>query len=204
MKRLITLLYVLAVPILFAIKQKDSGYRIGDTVQNFKLQGVDGQMVSLSDYANAKGVLIVFTCNECSYSQRYEERLIQLNDEFAPKGVPVVAINPNTVAGGGESMKAMKKRAAEKKFTFVYLADKDQKVTRRFGVRRTPELFLLNGDNKLIFIGAVDNNSHDSDGVDVHYARDAIDALLDGKKPPFSFVESEGCTIKNKREKRKR
>jgi len=74
------------------------GYTIGDEATDFKLKDVNGKMVSLSDYPDAKGFIVIFTCNTCPFAVASEERIVALNQEFAPKGYPVIAINPNNPA----------------------------------------------------------------------------------------------------------
>ncbi len=91
---------------------------------DFKLKNVDGKMVSLSDYRDAKGFIVIFTCNPCPYAVAYEDRIIDLDKEFKPKGYPVIAVNPNSVAASPEdSFEKMVIRAKEKGFTYPYLFD---------------------------------------------------------------------------------
>jgi len=70
-------------------------YQIGQAAEDFSLKNVDGKMVSLADYKNAKGYIVVFTCNHCPYAQMYEKRIIELHKKYSKKGYPVIAINPN-------------------------------------------------------------------------------------------------------------
>lgn len=99
------------------------GYLIGDTAEDFSLKNVDGSMVSLAGIKDAKGYIVTFTCNECPFSKLYEDRLIALNDTYAPKGYPVIAINSNNPSNEKEGYEAMQTRAKEKGFTFPYLVD---------------------------------------------------------------------------------
>src|SRR5690606_24720547 len=97
------------------------GYHIGDEATDFKLENIDGKLVSLSDYRDSKGFLVIFTCNHCPYAIAYEDRIIALDKKYRPLGYPVIAINPNDPEVQPEdSMEEMRKRAADKGFTFPY------------------------------------------------------------------------------------
>lgn len=193
-------LAVFAVATAFTIKPVKEGYKVGDVASDFKLENVDGSMVSLADYKKAKGFIVVFTCNTCPYSVANEDRIIALDKKYKNKGYPVIAINPNDPAAvSGDSMEAMKVRAKEKGFTFPYLFDKGQKVYPKYGATRTPHVYILRKDgrkNIVEYIGAIDNNSRDSAKVTEKYVEDAVDALLKGKKPTKTYTRAIGCSIK--------
>ncbi len=199
MKKLaLTLLMgILLVPLAMS-----QGYDIGDKAKDFKLKNVDGSYVSLSDYKNEKGVIVVFTCNHCPYAQAWEERIIGLDKKFDSKGYPVVAIQPNdTEMYPADSYENMKKRAKEKNYTFPYLIDKKQEVYKEFGATKTPHLFILEnqeGDFVVQYIGAPDDNYKDADAVEKRYAANAVKALLNGKQPDPAKTKAIGCSIKDK------
>ncbi|WP_233268423.1 thioredoxin family protein [Cellulophaga sp. L1A9] len=173
------------------------GYKIGDKATDFELKNVDGTLFSLSDIKNAKGYIVVFTCNECPFAKMYEDRLISLHKKYAPKGYAVVAINPNVSATNErESFEAMQKRAKEKNFPFVYLADTDQKIVPQYGALRTPHVFLLDAELKVQYIGTIDDNARSAKDVKVTYVENAIHALEHGEKPNPNFTKSIGCPVK--------
>ena len=176
------------------------GYKVGDIVRDFKLENVDGKMVSMSNYKDAKGFIIVFTCNTCPYSVANEDRLVALDKKYKPKGYPVIAINPNDPAAQkGENMSDMKQRAKSKGFTFPYLFDKGQKVYPMFGATRTPHVYVLSntkGKKVVEYIGAIDDSSRDESRVKEKYVEDVIDALSEGKKPTKTYTRAIGCSIK--------
>ena len=189
-----SLLLVAAAPV------KD-GYELGDKVADFKLKSsTDGKYVSLSDYGGKKGVIVIFDCNTCPYSQRYNERIIKLNEKYASKGFPVMTIQPNDPEiSPGDSFQEMTKRAKAKNYSFPYLFDIDQTVARAFGATNTPHVFVLKRSGKeftVAYIGAIDDNARDASGVTKTYAEDAVDALLDGKNVPTTKTKAIGCTIK--------
>jgi peroxiredoxin len=177
-----------------------SGYQPGDKAGDFKLKNIDGKWVSLSDYADAKGFIVIFTCNHCPYAKAYEDRIIALDKKYAPLGYPVIAINPNdAVAYPEDSFENMQKRAKEKGFTFPYLYDEEQKVYPMFGATRTPHIYILSksGANMTVeYIGAIDDNYEDASKVSVKYVENAVDALLKGEKPETTVTKAVGCSIK--------
>lgn len=179
---------------------QNKGYKVGDEATNFTLENIDGKKTSLSDYRDAKGFIIVFTCNTCPYSVAYEDRIMALDKKYKTKGYPVVAINPNDPAAkSGDSMAAMKVRAKEKGFTFPYLLDVGQKIYPQYGASRTPHVYILERQgNKYIvqYIGAIDNSSRNPDAVTERYAEDALDALLAGQQPTTTYTRAIGCSIK--------
>lgn len=175
----------------------------GDEAVPFTLKNVDGKMVSLSDYNDQEGVIVVFTCNPCPFSKAYEDRIIQLHKRYASSGYPVVAINPNDeVASPDDTFEKMKARAGEKNFPFPYLKDDTQEIYKAYGATRTPHVFLLNNDNgtfRVAYIGAIDNNAMDERSVSEKYVEQAIASLISGKKPDPETVRAIGCTIKERR-----
>ncbi|WP_205500167.1 thioredoxin family protein [Rufibacter psychrotolerans] len=197
---LVLLLSVLALVSTTAYRMANNGYQVGDTATDFRLKNVNGQMVSLRDQKNAKGFIVTFTCNTCPYSKLYEDRLVQLHQKYAPKGYPVIAINPNDVTlSPGDSFADMQKRAKDKKFPFVYLQDETQEVARRYGATRTPHVYVLTKtgqDLKVSYIGAIDDNSGDPEKVQKRYVEAALDNLLTGKAVQQTSTKAIGCTIK--------
>ena len=176
------------------------GYKIGDSATGFKLKNVDNKMVSLSDYNDAKGFIVIFTCNHCPYAKAYETRIIGLNHKYASKGYPVIAINPNDPkVEPQDSFEGMQQRAKEKGFTFPYLFDEGQKIYPQYGATRTPHVFVLqkeNGKNIVRYIGAIDDNYADASDVSHKYVEDAVDALLSNKPVVLASTVAIGCSIK--------
>ncbi|NMH27983.1 thioredoxin family protein [Flavobacterium silvaticum] len=177
-----------------------AGYKVGDVATDFKLKNVDGKMVSLSDYKNAKGFIVIFTCNHCPYAKAYEDRIIALDKMYAPKGYPVIAINPNNPEKQAEDSYAlMQQRAREKKFTFPYLFDDGQKIYPQYGATKTPHVFLLQKTakgNVIKYIGAIDDNHEDPSAVKEKYVEAAVNALLANKSVTPTETKAIGCSIK--------
>jgi peroxiredoxin len=199
MHNLKTFFSVIAIVITSTIIAQ-SGYKVGDIATDFKLENVDGKMVSLSDYNQAKGFIIIFTCNTCPFSVAYEDRIIALNNMYESKGYPVIAIMPNNpTASPGDSMDAMKSRSKAKGFTFPYLMDKNQEIYPKYGASKTPHVYVLQKTkkgNQVKYIGAIDDNYQDAKAVNQTYVEDAVNALLDGKPITETHTRAIGCTIK--------
>jgi peroxiredoxin len=205
MKKIVQLLCV-AVVILgisaFTSGDKDGkiGYKVGDVAADFKLENIDGNMVSLADFKEAKGFIVTFTCNTCPYAVAYEDRTEALNKKYAKLGYPVIAIMPNnTDVKPGDNMDSMKARAREKGFTFPYLMDKGQKVYPLYGATKTPHIYILEKTKKgnvVKYIGAIDDNYSDASLVKEKYVENAVNALLKGEAIKVKETRAIGCSIK--------
>ncbi len=196
MKKVFSLLAILAMGVAtFA------GVVVGDAAPDFKLKNIDGKTVTLKDYTNAKGIIVIFTCNHCPYAVQYEDRIIALNKNLKDKGFPVIAINPNDATKyPDDNFDGMVKRAKDKGFNFPYLHDDTQEVAKAYGATRTPHVFLLvkGKDNKftVAYIGAIDNDTENVNPEKTKYVENAVTALNANKKPDPSSTKAIGCTIK--------
>lgn len=191
------LLLVAALAMSFSIGNTGGGYKIGDKAEDFNLKNVNGKNVSLAGIKNAKGYIVIFTCNHCPYAKAYEQRIIDLHKKYAPLGFPVVAINPNDKdIQPADSFENMKKIAKKKKYPFPYLYDESQEVAKAFGATRTPHVYLLDKDRVVRYIGAIDDNSEDPNMVKEKYLGAAVDALLKGDAVQVQETKAIGCSIK--------
>lgn len=190
---------VLAIAAMLTLQ---AGLNPGDVAKGFTLINVDDTEVSLSDYADQKGVILVFTCNPCPFAKAYEQRIIQLNNKYADQGFPVIAINPNDEAVSPEdSMDQMKMLAAEKEYPFPYLKDASGEVYKTYGATRTPHIYLLEvvgGEFKVAYIGSIDDNAMDASAVSQRYLEKAIASVQAGVPPNPNTTKAIGCTIKAK------
>ena len=200
MKNIITLFLVLSASIMMAANiPTEGGLQVGDKAPDFSLKNLDGSFVSLSDYKDAKGYIVIFTCNTCPYAVMYEDRIKELHSKYARMGYPVIAINPNDPSvKEGDSPADMKVRAQEKGFEFPYLFDAGQTVFPQYGATKTPHVYLLDSNKIVKYIGAIDDNPQDAKGADVKYVEAAIDALSKGQNPNPSMTKAIGCSIKVK------
>ncbi len=174
-----------------------SKLKIGDKAISFALPGVDGQEHSLADYADKEAVVVTFSCNHCPYVRAWEDRMVQVQADYADKGVQLVAINSNDAQKyPADSFPEMKGRAQEKGFNFPYLYDETQEVAHSYGAECTPELFVFDKGGVLRYHGALDDNYDAPNAVKSQYLRDALDAVLSGQTPATAKTTPVGCTIK--------
>jgi len=197
MRRFLLLLLPIAFLAISAGVLPTNGYQIGDTATDFSLKNVDDTFVSLSDFENAKGYIVIFTCNTCPYAVMYEDRIAQLHNKFSDKGYPVIAINPNDPAvKEGDSYTAMKDRAKEQNIQYPYLFDSGQVVFPQYGATKTPHVFVLDADRVVKYIGAIDDNPQDATAVGDKYVEAAIASLDAGNNPDPATTKAIGCSIK--------
>ncbi len=178
---------------------------IGASAPDFVLPGVDGKTHRLSDFDDATALLVVFTCNHCPTAQAYEARIKQIDADYRPRGVRLVAISPNDAEAVrldelgysdlGDSLEDMKIRAKDAAFEFPYLYDGEtQSVSQAYGAKATPHAFLFDSDRKLRYVGRIDDGEVDE--VRKHDLRDAIEAVLAGKEVETKSTRVFGCSVK--------
>ncbi|MDA8743676.1 thioredoxin family protein [Rubripirellula amarantea] len=175
---------------------------VGDQSPKWEaLPSTSGRMISSDDLANAKVVVIAFTCNSCPYAVDVEDRLIDLHRDFKGRSVTVVAANVNTIEE--DSLEAMKQKAEEKGFEFEYLYDESQQIAKDFGAKYTPQFFVIGPDRKIAYMGSFDD-SPDGKAITQPYVRDAVAGLLEGKSIAVSETVPIGCRIRMERRRRSR
>ena len=207
-KRLISVLIIslLHLPRIWAADLSFPTLPLGSSAPDFNLPGVDGRNYALKDFAGAKILAILFTCNHCPTAQYYQDRLQRLVVDYRDKGVAVVAISPNDPKSVrldelgwtdlSDTFAEMKLRAKEKQFNFPYLYDGDtETVSRAYGPVATPHAFVFDGNRRLRYVGAIDDSER-VEQAKVHYVRDAINALLAGQEPPVAKTKVVGCSVK--------
>lgn len=202
MKRIISILFIS----LFAIwSAYSSGYNVGDKAADFKLKNIDQKFISLSNFPEAKGFVVVFTCNGCPYAQAYQDRLVEIDKKYKSKGYPVIAINPNDPSlAPADSYDKMVSVASQEGFTFPYLIDEKQEVYRSYGATKTPHVYVLQkkgADLVVQYIGTIDDNYQDATKVTTPYLANALDALIAGSIPETATTKAIGCGIKDKNKK---
>jgi len=170
--------------------------KTGDKAPDFNLKGIDGKNYTLNDFKDAKALLIIFMCNHCPYVKAKQETIKDLQEKYN-KGLVIVGINSNESENYPEdSFDGMIKTAKEKGFNFVYLHDDTQEVAKSYGASCTPDPFLFDAEQKLVFHGRL-NNQMEPDQEPTEFDMDeAISAVLECKKPKHEFLYSIGCSIK--------
>jgi len=164
---------------------------IGATIEDFMLPDVDGTSRSLASLKGKNGSVIIFIAVQCPVSNAYNERMEQLAQDFKAKGINVIGINANST----DDAAAVKAHAVEHKLSFVILKDPGNKIADRFGAKVTPEAYLLDASNKLLYHGRIDN-SKDPAAVNSSELRDAMNLVLAGKPVEKTSASSFGCSIK--------
>lgn len=189
-------LLVAMVPLASCARAEEEakGLKVGDKAAEWKdIIGIDDKKHSLADYKEAKVIVLAFICNHCPVAVAYEDRLVTLQKDYKEKGVQVIAVNVNNLPA--DRLDQMKIRAKEKGFNFPYLYDSTQKIAHDYGAKVTPHIFVLDKERKIAYMGAIDDNQQ-VDKVSKQYLRDALDALLAGKKPQVAETKAFGCSIK--------
>lgn len=177
-----------------------NGYQPGDKATDFKLKSVDGKMYSMANYKDAKGFIVVFTCNTCPFAVKYEDRVNELAKKYKSKGYVLLAINSNDPeVQPDDTFNKMQTKAKDKGFAFPYLVDEGQKIYPQYGATKTPHVFLLDKNLVVKYIGAIDDNADDASAVKQHYLENAIAALESGKEPSPALTKAIGCSIKAKK-----
>jgi len=170
---------------------------VGQPAPDFRLPGVDGKEYSLADFAGAKVLIVVFSCNHCPFVVGSEDRMNALYADYAPKGVALIAINSNeTENHPSDSFEHMVQRAKEKGFRFPYVRDESQKVAKAYGALRTPHFYVFDADRKLRYTGRMDDNPREPGKQTTRELRDALDAILAGKEAPTPLTNPIGCNVK--------
>lgn len=171
----------------------------GQEVKDVALDNViNDEKVSLSSYSSAKGIVLIFTSNECPYDEHYRKRFSELADAYR-ENVPVLLINAHN--DPRDSRDKMLAKARSLNLRIPYLADKEQILSAQLGVKKSPEAFLLknvNGKFAVVYRGAIDDNAQVEADVRRHYLRNAIDNMLAGKSIAVTHVRPIGCNLRRK------
>lgn len=168
-----------------------------DPAPDFSLKAVDGKSYSLKEFAGAKALVVIFSCNHCPYVKAYEGRMVAIQKDYLAKGVRFAVINSNDSAKyPDDSFEEMVKRAKEQGFNFPYMSDQTQAVARKYGATHTPHLFVFDAARRLAYTGKIDDNWENPGAVRSHYLRDALDDILAEKPPRLPQTHAIGCTIK--------
>lgn len=170
-----------------------SGIPMGDA----ELRNVDGETVTIHGSMGEEGTLVIFSCNSCPWVKAWEPRIAEIGNTYSQKGVGIIMINPNDPGQNSEdSYEVMQTRTKERGFEFAYAVDPTSNVARAFGATRTPEFFLFNADEELVYHGALDDNAREPEKVESTFLRDALDAMLAGETIEMTETKALGCTIK--------
>ena len=174
---------------------------IGSTMplKDLELADISGKNITLANAKGDAGTLVVFSCNTCPWVIRWEDRYVSLANTYAQKGIGMIAVNSNAARFGGEdSLEEMVEHAKNNGYNFPYAQDPESELATAFGATKTPHIYLFNGDDKLVYRGAIDDNAKNAKKVDVPFLANAIDALLAGNPISPQTTKALGCSIKFK------
>jgi len=189
----------IACMVMMSVATSALALSIGDPAPktDVKMKNVDGRELSIADVAGPKGTLVIFSCNHCPFVKAWESRIAEIGNTYREKGVGVIAINSNDPnAYPEDGYEQMQQRAKDRGFRFPYVVDATSEMARAFGASHTPEAFLFNKEGKLVYHGAIDDNSRDASKVEAPYLKDALNALLAGQPITIKETKAIGCSIK--------
>jgi peroxiredoxin len=171
--------------------------QIGESAPDFQLPGVDSREWSLADFADAKVLIVAFTCNHCPFVTGSEDRIKRLIAEYGPKGVALVAVNSNeTENHPTDSFEHMVERAREQGFEFPYLRDESQDVARAYGALRTPHFYVFDAERKLVYTGRMDDNPREPGKETTRELADALEDVLATRPVRVPLTNPIGCNVK--------
>jgi len=202
MKRIFLALLAITLAISFAFTSSVGPLPIGAPVPDpdKKMKDVGGMEVSFKDVINKKGLLVMFSCNTCPVVHAYQSRTVEVCNYAKTKDVGVILLNSNEASrDDGDSFSDMKKYARDQRYSWPYVVDDKSAMANAFGAMRTPECFLFNGEGKLVYHGAIDDNQNGPDEVTRKHLRIAMDEMLQGKDVSVKTTRSVGCGIKRLR-----
>jgi len=166
---------------------------------DLKMKDVSGKEVSIKDAAGKNGVLVMFSCNTCPYVIKNQTRTNEIMAYALKNNIGVIILNSNEAYRDEEdSFDAMKKYAQAQGYEWYYAIDKNNTIADAFGATRTPEIFLFNTSEKLVYHGAIDDSPADASSVKRRHTKEAIDELVSGKDISIKKTKSIGCGIKRK------
>ena len=166
-------------------------------LMDHQLADISGSTMTLADVKGDAGTLVVFSCNTCPWVIRWEDRYVSLANTYAPKGIGMIAVNSNAARFGSEdSLEEMVEHAKNNGYNFPYAQDPKSELASAFGATKTPHIYLFNADDKLVYLGAIDDNAKNAKKVEVPFLANAIDALLAGNPINPQTTKALGCSIK--------
>jgi peroxiredoxin len=188
------LVFLFVVCCLFTATVKANDFAIGTVLEDFKLKNLEGVEQSFNSLRGEKGTIIVFLSAQCPVVKQYNERINQLAADYKAKGINFVGIQPNTLS---ESLEWMKSESKDAGYEFPVLVDNDFWLSDKLGATVTPEMYLFDADNKLVYHGAIDND-RSGRNISENFLRVALDEKLSGKEIARNRTKAFGCTIKRK------
>jgi hypothetical protein len=199
MKKLLALIPVAAAVALMPVLSDPLPIGAPIPKPEVKMKDITGKDVSFKDAMQKNGLLVMFSCNTCPVVKRYQSRSNEVCKYAMQKDMGVILLNSNEAyRDNGDSYEDMKDYAKQNGYTWNYVLDENSAMADLFGANRTPECFIFNAEGKLVYHGAIDDNSESADGVTRKHVILAIDEIITGKDVSVKETRSVGCTIKRK------
>lgn len=171
--------------------------KIGQTAPAFELPATDGKRYSLASFADAKTLVVFFTCNHCPYVLGSDEDTRRIVEKYRPQGVEFIAINSNSAnTYAHDSFEGMVQRMNEHRFPWPYLHDESQEIAKAYGALRTPHFFVFDADRKMIYTGRAIDNPRDHTQATIHDLERALDEHLSGLPISVPLTNPIGCNVK--------
>ena len=162
-----------------------------------QMEDISGRNLSLNEVKGDNGLLVIFSCNTCPWVIKWEDRYPLVQELATVNDIGIILLNPNEdYRDKGDGMEDMILHAEKAGYKFPYVLDKNHRVADAFGASRTPHVYLFNAEDKLVYVGAIDDNANSAADVEVFYVEDAIEQLSAGQAITRSSTKSIGCTIK--------
>lgn len=198
-KRWYVMLSFIMVAVLVSAQYKT--LEIGEEApeKSYKMENIDGKMVSFNDMKDENGTLVIFSCNTCPFVVAWEDRYPMVADVANKNDVGLILVNSNTMKrNGDDSKKAMMEHAKKHNYSWPYVIDAESKLANAYGAMTTPHVYLFDKDDKLVYIGAIDDNYKDASKVESFYLKDAIVSLASGGEIAENTTRATGCSIKRR------
>lgn len=162
-----------------------------------QMEDISGRNLSLNEVKGDNGLLVIFSCNTCPWVIKWEDRYPLVQELATVNDIGIILLNPNEdYRDKGDGMEDMILHAEKAGYNLPYVLDKNHRVADAFGASRTPQVYLFNAEDKLIYVGAIDDNANSAADVEEFYVEDAIEQLSAGQAITRSSTKSIGCTIK--------
>ena len=200
MKKLV-FVAIMAISVTAFAGQKGEKLSIGDkaVLTDVKMKDVSGESVSLNDAKKANGLVVLFSCNQCPFVLRWEDRYDDIKKWADKNDMGMIVLNSNYAKrSGDDSFEAMQAKSKEQNYNFYYVVDKESKIANSFGGKTTPHVFLFDGDFKLAYHGAIDDSHKSAADVSKTYLKDAIISVGAGNAVALTETPPVGCSIKRK------
>ena len=162
-----------------------------------QMEDISGRNLSLNEVKGDNGLLVIFSCNTCPWVIKWEDRYPVVQELATVNDIGIILLNPNEdYRDKGDGMEDMILHAEKAGYNLPYVLDKNHRLADAFGASRTPHVYLFNAEDKLVYVGAIDDNANSAADVEVFYVEDAIEQLSAGQAITRSSTKSIGCTIK--------